>query len=391
MRRRQFIKALTASLATIHTPLLAANNLALNSNSSDKPAKLVWVIMRGALDSLHTVVPTFEPELAKMRPNLYPAVKDELLAIDDGFGFHPAMQYMHELYKQKQLLVINAVSSGFAERSHFDGQDFLESGLAHIDADTGWLGRAAASRVNKAIAVANSVPISLRGYEKVTTWYPSRFHSADASVFDALQDLYQSDKLLSKRLAQGMELRQLTNEGSSGYNRGRFVDLAKSCGRILANDQGTDCAMLEVGGWDTHNYEIRRQHKHLVELNEGLAALQESLGDYWENTVVIMATEFGRTVRENGTLGTDHGTASCMFMAGGAVDGGKVLGKWPGLAKQQQFQGRDLAPTSNTFSWIASMLAQHWQLDGQQLAEVFPQASPYKGTLIAGVRRPFLS
>ncbi|TLU67407.1 DUF1501 domain-containing protein [Thalassotalea litorea] len=383
MRRRQFIKALTASLATIHTPLLAANRLALNPNRSGKPAKLVWVVMRGAMDSLHTVVPTFESQLSSYRPNLYPAIKDDLLAIDKGFGLHPAMTYMHELYKQNQLLVINAVSSGFTERSHFDGQDFLESGLAHIDADTGWLGRAAASRVNKAIAVANSVPISLRGYDKVTTWYPSRFHSADASVFDALEDLYQSDKLLSKRLAQGLELRQLTSEGRGGYNRGRFVDLAQSCGRILANDQGTDCAMLEVGGWDTHNYEIRRQHKHLVELNDGLKALQQSLGDYWENTVVVMATEFGRTIKENGTLGTDHGTASCMFMAGGAVAGGQVLGKWPGLSKEQLFEGRDLAPTSNTFSWIASMLSQHWQLGDQQIAEVFPQASPYKGNLIA--------
>ncbi|WP_394175772.1 DUF1501 domain-containing protein [Thalassotalea litorea] len=383
MRRRQFIKALTASLATIHTPLLAANKISLNPNGSDKPAKLVWVIMRGALDSLHTVVPTFESQLASLRPNLYPAIKDELLAIDNGFGLHPAMTHMHTLYQQNQLLVINAVSSGFAERSHFDGQDFLESGLADIDADTGWLGRAAASRVNKAIAVSNSIPISLRGYEKVTTWYPSRFQSADATVFEALEDLYRSDELLSKRLAQGVELRQLTNEGSSGYNRGRFVDLAQSCGRILANDKGTDCAMLEVGGWDTHNYEIRRQHKHLVELNDGLKALQQSLGDYWENTVVVMATEFGRTVQENGTLGTDHGTASCMFMAGGAVAGGQVLGKWPGLSKEQLFEGRDLAPTSNTFSWIASMLSQHWQLGDQQIAEVFPQASPYKGNLIA--------
>ncbi|TKB47146.1 DUF1501 domain-containing protein [Thalassotalea mangrovi] len=383
MRRRQFIKALSASLVTIHTPLLAATPLAVKSASNDKPAKLVWVIMRGALDSLHTVVPTFEPDMARLRPNLYPAIKDDLLAIDNGFGFHPAMTHMHSLYKKKQLLVINAVSSGFGERSHFDGQDFLESGLARIDADSGWLGRAAASRVNKAIAVSNSVPISLRGYDKVTTWYPSRFHSADSAIFDALQDLYQSDSLLSKRLAQGLALRQLTSEGSNGYNRGRFVDLAKSCGKILANDQGTDCAMLEVGGWDTHNYEIRRQHKHLVDLNEGLQALQESLGEYWDNTVVIMATEFGRTVKENGTLGTDHGTASCMFMAGGAVAGGQVLGEWPGLSQKQRFEGRDLAPTSNTFSWIASILSQHWRLDNQQIAEVFPQASPYRGNLIA--------
>ena len=136
--------------------------------------------------------------------------------------------------------------------------------------------------------------------------------------------------------------------------------------------------MLEVGGWDTHNNQASRLTRQLSDLDNGIAALQQELGDYWKNTVVMIATEFGRTAKENGTGGTDHGTGGAMFMLGGAVNGGMVLGEWPGLKQEQLFKGRDLMPTTSTFSWIATVLQQHWQLSNDDIAKVFPTAPAYK-------------
>ncbi|MDC2887535.1 DUF1501 domain-containing protein [Psychrosphaera algicola] len=131
--------------------------------------------------------------------------------------------------------------------------------------------------------------------------------------------------------------------------------------------------MLELGGWDTHNNQANRLTRKLAELDNGLNALESALKETWNDTVVVIATEFGRTVRENGTGGTDHGTASCMFVAGGAVKGGKVLGEWPGLAPEQLFENRDLQPTSSAFSWMSALLSEHWQMSPDQLAKVFPK------------------
>jgi len=139
--------------------------------------------------------------------------------------------------------------------------------------------------------------------------------------------------------------------------------------------EGNDCAMLELGGWDTHKGQANRLARGLNELDKGLAVLKEGLGSDWQNTVVIVGTEFGRTAKENGTGGTDHGTASALFFAGGAINGGRVLGQWPGLSERALFQKRDLRPTSNMYSWLATVLGEHWQMSQQELAQVFPSAT----------------
>ena len=143
-----------------------------------------------------------------------------------------------------------------------------------------------------------------------------------------------------------------------------------------------DCAMLELGGWDTHNNQSNRLARQLTELDNGLLALKEGLAEQWDNTVVIIASEFGRTAKENGTKGTDHGTAGALMLAGGAVSGGQVLGNWPGLEKNKLFEERDLMPTTNSFAWLASVLAQHWEMDKKQLQQVFPDIKPYTDNLI---------
>lgn len=371
MERRNFIKALGASLVLFQTPLLAMS-LEANQLTSTQPAKLVWVVLRGAMDSLGTVVPTFDTNLLKQRPKLAKGIKEQLLPLDNGYGFHPALANLHQWYKDKQLLPIVAVSSGYTERSHFDGQDYLESGLANIDHNSGWLARAISQKNVNAIALARSTPISLRKTPQANTWYPSRLKDADSDVYQALSSMYADDKLLLDRLNQGLALQGLTQQESNKSN-GKFVDLSKTCAKLMIDPKSNvDCAMLELGGWDTHSNQNNRLAKQLEELDNGLHALKQGLGTQWQNTVIIVATEFGRTVKENGTLGTDHGTASAMFIAGEKVKGGQIAGQWPGLADEQLFEKRDLMPTSNTFSWIARTLNEHWKLTPQQLAHVFP-------------------
>jgi uncharacterized protein (DUF1501 family) len=164
--------------------------------------------------------------------------------------------------------------------------------------------------------------------------------------------------------------------------QGKFADLTKACAQLLHTEQGIDCAMLQLGGWDTHNNQANRLSRKLTELDTGLAILKTGLAEQWQNTVVIVATEFGRTASKNGTAGTDHGTASAMFIAGGGIAGGRVLGQWPGLKEQQLFEQRDLQATSNSFSWIASILSEHWQLSDLQIQQILPEFKRRKEKLL---------
>ena len=309
-----------------------------------------------------------------------------MLPLEKGFALHPSLTNLHQWYQEKSLLPIVAVSSGYPKRSHFDGQDFLESGKDEIDHDSGWLARAIAVKNKSALAVARSTPISLRSpfanSEQVNTWYPSKFKSADEDIYAALNKLYQDDEALKEKLNSALAIKGLVDDNGQHKQKGKFNDLAKSCAKLMTAEQGVDCAMLELGGWDTHNNQSARLARKLTELDSGLAELKAGLGDEWQNTVVIIGTEFGRTAKENGTGGTDHGTASALFLAGGAVTGGKVKGHWPGLKPDELFQQRDLMPTSNSFSWFASVLSQHWQLSEQELQQVFPHIKSYSEVLI---------
>jgi uncharacterized protein (DUF1501 family) len=323
-----------------------------------------------------------------LRPKLSTSFNSPLLPLEKGFALHPSLRNLHHWYQEKSLLPIVAVSSGYAKRSHFDGQDFLESGKGEIDHDSGWLARAIEVKSKSALAIARSTPISLRSSlvrsEQVNTWYPSKFKSADEDIYAALNELYKNDTALKENLTSALKVKGLVAENAEGNKKqkGKFVDLAKSCAKLITAEQGVDCAMLELGGWDTHNNQSNRLSRKLTELDTGLAELKAGLGDEWQNTVVIIGTEFGRTAKENGTGGTDHGTASALFLAGGAVNGGKVKGRWPGLEPDELFQQRDLMPTSNSFSWMASVLSQHWQFSEQELQQVFPQVKAYSDSLI---------
>jgi len=380
--RRKFLKMAGAGLAVLSIPMGSA--LAFAAKESARP-KIVWVMLRGALDSLHTIIPTTDSQYQKLRPKLSASFKSPLLPLSNNFALHPALSHLHQWYQDKSLIPIVAVSSGYQRRSHFDGQDFLETGLTDIDHDNGWLARAINIKNKQALAISRTTPISLRSSEQVNTWYPSKLKSADDDIYQALTKLYQQDELLQSTLAKGLEVKNMVMNEQAGQKvkQGKFVDLSKACAKLMTGEKGVDCAMLELGGWDTHNNQPNRLDRKLKELDDGLATLRQGLADEWQNTVVIVATEFGRTAKENGTLGTDHGTGSAMFLAGGALRGGTVKGSWPGLAQKELFEQRDLKATSNSFAWIANVLAQHWQFSEQQLKQVFPHIDAYRSNLIS--------
>ena len=368
-----------ASLAVWSTPIA----LRAAESSSQPPARIVWVLLRGALDSLHTVVPSFDDDLGKLRPNLSAAIADRLLPLDREFGLHPALATMHAWYQAGDFLPIVAVSSGYGARSHFDGQDFLESGKATIDHDSGWLGRAVNLQTKRAMAIARATPISLREGAQVDSWFPSNLKDVDDEIYSSILDLYETDDALRASLQSGLNSRNTTMGDTESRRQGKFIDLAKGCAKLMSEDNAADCAMIELGGWDTHNNQVRRLDNSLEELDEGLGALKDGLGELWDSTVVVVATEFGRTAAENGTQGTDHGTGSAMFVAGGTVKGGQVLGEWPGLARDNLFKQRDLNPTSNTFGWLGAILQQHWGMSDSDISKVFPAANPYSVSIIA--------
>jgi len=319
-----------------------------------------------------------------LRPKLSTSFKAPLLPLERGFALHPSLKNLHAWYQKKDLLPIVAVSTGYPRRSHFDGQDFLESGKSDIDHDSGWLARAIDVKQKQALAVARATPISLRSSEQVKTWYPSNLKNADDDIYSAIAKLYQHDELLRENLQNGLEVRGLVGaqKRNKKKRQGKFIDLTKACAKLMVGEQGIECSMLELGGWDTHNNQSGRLEQKLTELDNGLAELKAGLGDEWQNTVVVIGTEFGRTAKENGTGGTDHGTGSALFLAGGAVAGGKIEGQWPGLKPQELFEQRDLMPTTNSFAWFGNVLAQHWHFSEQELIQVFPHMKAYNKKLV---------
>ena len=365
-RRRELLRGMGLGAAVWSTPLGALAN-----TKSTTPPKVVWIMLRGAMDSLHAVVPTFEKSLMDHRASLVEPIWDDLLPLQDGFALHPALKGMHSLYQAKQLAPVVAVATNYRSRSHFEGQDILESGVMPTDHDSGWLNRALQVSNREGLAVARSMPISLRGEAGTKTWYPSGLNDSRDRLYEQMLDLYQYDEKLSSRLEEGIETLEIAGDITSRQRAQNSV-LISACAQLLKDKQGPDCAMIEMSGWDTHKAQVNALNRQFGQLDESLTLLKDELGRYWDNTLVIAATEFGRTVRVNGTAGTDHGTASTLFVAGGALNGGQVLGDWPGLSEKDLYEGRDLMPTGDLREWIAGLLGQHWELNKQDVAGIFP-------------------
>ena len=346
------------------------------------PRRLVFVIQRGAADGLAIVVPTGDPAYAAARGAL--AEEAGGASLNGLFTLHPALAAGADLYRAKQAHFAHAVATAYRDRSHFDGQNVLEGGGSRpYEKSDGWVGRLltllpAAER--EALAIAPAVPLALRGSAPVATYAPSRLPQADADLIARLSALYAGDALLHPLWDSAVKTQELA--GDIGGNNGRNgADLGKLAASLMLPADGARAMMIETGGWDTHSGQRGRLTAQLRGLDQLVGALQVGLGPAWNDTLVVVATEFGRTVAVNGTGGTDHGTGSAAMFFGGAlagggpVAGGMVSADWPGLSVANRLDGRDLKPTRSLESVIGAAIAHHYALDpARVMRTLYPDA-----------------
>lgn len=381
LSRRELLKALGLTTFASSVPSLAMA-------TADTESRFVLVVLRGAVDGLALAPPYRDEEYRDVRGELAlgkPGSDNGVLDLDGFFGLHPSLRTLRELYGADEALLVHAVASPYRERSHFDGQDVLESGATAVGlVRDGWLNRALSPLSGTpAIALAQNTPLVLRGDNATTSWAPSRLPDADENTLGRLQRLYADDEFFSTRLEQALQSQEIAmdmgDNGRRGNEARQFGELMTSAARFLVADDGPRIAVLEFGGWDTHANQgaaAGQLANRLAALDRGLANLRDGLGRAWSNTVVAVATEFGRTVRVNGTRGTDHGTATAAVLAGGALNGGRVIADWPGLADKNLYEGRDLRATTDLRSVFKGVLAEHLQLAPSFLdREVFPDST----------------
>jgi uncharacterized protein (DUF1501 family) len=393
--RRSFLGGASAAAFTAMLP-----GVTLAAAPTDK--RFVLIILRGAMDGLNVVVPYGDRDYANLRGEIAiarPGEADGAIDLNGFFGLHPALAEIAPWYKEGALLPIHAVASPYRDRSHFDGQDMLENGtLNPRNTESGWLNRAlgvmGAGGERIGLSLGQTIPLALRGPAQVASWAPTTMPEADGNFLSLVQTVYRDDKRLSVALAEGIQASQTAHDalGTGDMNAGNAGPgaykgqkiLAEAAGKMLADPNGPRIAVFDAQGWDTHAGQKGRLAAALGGLAASLTALRTALGPAWKDTVVMMATEFGRTAHANGTGGTDHGTGTATLLAGGAVAGGKVLGQWPGLAEGRLYQGRDLMPTTDLRAVMKTVLREHLKLPQDRLESVvFPNSTDARP--IAGI------
>jgi uncharacterized protein (DUF1501 family) len=430
MKRRDFLTAGTLAASGA----LLTSRLAFANTTTHGKSRFVFIILRGALDGLAAVPPCGDPDYAALRRDLaMPA--NAVLPLNGTFGLHPSLSFLGEAYSARELIVFHAIASPYRERSHFDGQDVLENGYVRAHAaQSGWLNRALtavpAGRTSGAelgVALGQNIPLVMRGPASVTSWSPSKLAALDEDTIERITDLYSTDPLLAARLADAVAADSIAdapamgsdamntggavsdgaakeagadpastlapnvgnNPGAARYGGARYTEVIHAAAEFLRRDDGPKVAVFDTTGWDTHANEGAAQGQlagRLAALDAGLRMLKEQLGPVWNDTAVLMATEFGRTAAINGTRGTDHGTATAAFLVGGAVRGGRVIADWPGLSSRALYQGRDLMPTQDLRSVVKGVMEEHLLIPTRALdTTVFPDSSAAKA--ISGLVR----
>jgi uncharacterized protein (DUF1501 family) len=356
--------------------LLAAPGLVFAQAATER--RFIFIIQRGAADGLNTVIPYADPAYARLRGALAidPAAA---LKLDGTFALHPALTELASLYQAGQASFFHAVASPYRERSHFDGQNVLETGgSAPYALKDGWINRLLgmqARRGKDAIALALTVPMAMRGAVEVPSYAPSALPQPNEDLMLRLEQLYANDAQLHTLWSAALEAHSMAGGMGGGRNRQSPVELGRIAASFLAKADGPRIAMIETSGWDTHSGQNNRLAVQLEGLNGLVAALRQGMGAAWEQTVALVATEFGRTAAANGTGGTDHGTGAAAMLLGGAVQGGRVIADWPGLGPADLLDGRDLRPTLALDALIAQACAEVFKADPAQLRRVlFPDA-----------------
>jgi uncharacterized protein (DUF1501 family) len=401
--RRELLLASGVLFAWAHLPRAAL--------AEGRDPRFLTIVLRGALDGLAAVAPVGDPDWLRLRGDdaltLDGAAK--ALPLDGFFALNPAMPNLARLYREGHATIVHAVASPYRERSHFDGQDVLESGLTKPGAaDTGWLNRALATMApaerargggKEVFAVGPVTPLVVRGPAPVMSWTPPKLPPATDDTVMRLLALYRhTDPTLAHALEERVDLAAIARAGGmdmrpqkSGLPKPQvpgaaiktyFADSAGTAAKFLARDDGPRIGAIAFDGWDTHADEGAANGRLallLGALDGALAAIETGMGPAWKETVVAVVTEFGRTARINGTEGTDHGTATVALLAGGALKGGRTIADWPGVAEAKLFESRDLKPTTDLRAVLKGVLRDHLRVDPHALDDtVFPGSADVK-------------
>jgi uncharacterized protein (DUF1501 family) len=364
--------------------------------------RFIVIILRGALDGLAAVGPVGDPDYAGLHGDIALSLTGAhpALPLDGFFALNPGMPFFAGLYKNGQAAIVHATATAYRDRSHFDGQDVLESGYPGPGhADTGWLNRALdampkGAKVNvgaRGLGIGATTALVLRGPAPVVGWAPAALPQADDDLVQRLIDLYRHrDPVLAARLAEGLDIEKVAAREMGGDMRPRgglasvagMRQAAEGAAKLIAADDGPRVAALAFDGWDTHANEggpAGRLAMLLSGLDGAFEEFQKGLGAYWTGTAIVAITEFGRTARINGTIGTDHGTGTVAFLAGGAIKGGRMIADWPGLKPAQLYQNRDLAATTDLRGVLKGLLTDQLGLGEAVLGtRVFPDSAAVK-------------
>lgn len=405
MNRRFFLKSGGIALASLGAATASPSFLTRTLAQTGKNGKrkiLITIFQRGAMDGLNAVVPhgdplyySLRPSIAVQRPNSSQA---SVIDLDGYFGLHPSLLPFKQLYDSGQLAIIHAVGSPDSTRSHFDAQDYMESATPGVKSTTdGWLNRylqanqKAGASPFRAVSMGANLPRVLQGKASAIAMNNIRDFGIRAgsgemaqSVQGGFEAMYQqtvNDALrgTGKETFDAVKMLKQVNPGQyqplAGvtYPRGQFGERLKQIAQLIKSDIGLEVAFTDIGGWDTHANQGAGQGQlanRLTEFSNGISALYADLKDFADDVVILTMTEFGRTARENGNRGTDHGHASVMFAMGGKVKGGAVLGKWPGLRSENLYEGRDLALTTDFREVFAEIAQNH--LGTANMNAIFP-------------------
>jgi uncharacterized protein (DUF1501 family) len=383
--RRALLKVTAAGAAWAMLPRIS-------SAASASDPRFMTVVLRGALDGLAAAAPLADPEYAALRAG-FALDSGNTLPLDGFFSLNANMPRLHALYKQGDALIIQAVATDYRERSHFEGQDALETGYAKAGADSGWLNRALTvlpsqgrARQGAGLSLGHTAPLIMQGEARVLSWAPQVYHGADEDTVRRVLALYEArDPALAAALSAGaaLDMKTATEGGPSGGAKNKeFMAEMTQAARFLADPEGPRVAAMSSDGWDTHageNPVKGRLAGLLAALDDGIGVLRDELAPVWNETVIAVVTEFGRTAAINGTTGTDHGTGGAAILIGGAVKGGRVLANWPGLAAANLYEGRDLKPTTRLNAVFKGILRDHLGIGEKELAQtVFPDSQEMK-------------
>jgi uncharacterized protein (DUF1501 family) len=389
MQRRRFLQG----AAVVAGGALLTTRLSFAGTGGD--SRLIVVIMRGAVDGLAAVPPYGDPDYARLRGSLAiaaPGATDGALRLDNLFGLHPQLAFLNEAFAAGELTVFTATATAYRDRSHFDGQDVLESGVIVPHASqTGWLNRALAAQpqavghgAERGVALGSNVPLMMRGPAAVASWSPTKLTELDEDTLQRIADLYSHDPMLGQRLVDAQAANSMAGAEAAGMlaaGNNRYDEVIRATAGFLANDAGPRVAVFDTTGWDTHANEggARGQlGNRFGALDGALRNLKTQLGPTWRHTAILAVTEFGRTAAVNGTGGSDHGTGTAAFLLGGAVHGGRVISDWPGLSAANLYQQRDVKPTLDVRAVFKGTLVDHMGVAAGSLDAVFPDSANVK-------------